>query len=82
MRTRVTVGVISIYMRGMWDNTATSTYPDMRRVSWGQSAQTNTREVSFCNIANGYPINSAQRVLHNTEVKERNIYIYINIYGK
>ena len=31
----------------MWDNTATSTHPDMRRVSWGQSAQTTTREVSF-----------------------------------
>ena len=26
----------------------------------------------LCNIANGYPINSAQRVLNNTEVKERN----------
>ena len=26
----------------------------------------------LCNIANGHPINSAQRVLNNTEVKERN----------
>ena len=51
---------------------ATSTHPDMRRVSWSQSAQTTTREVSFCNIASGHPINSAQRVLNNTEVKERN----------
>ena len=27
----------------------------------------------LCNIANGHSINSAQRVLNNTEVKERNI---------
>ena len=26
----------------------------------------------LCNIASGHPINSAQRVLNNTEVKERN----------
>ena len=32
---------------GMWYNTTTSTHPDMRRVQWGQSAQTTTREVSF-----------------------------------
>ena len=37
----------SAHTRRMWDNTAMSTYPDMRRVSWGQIAQTTTREVSF-----------------------------------
>ena len=31
----------------------------------------------LCNIANGHPVNSAQRVLNNTEVV---IYIYIYIY--
>ena len=38
---------MSALTRRMWDNTATSTHPDMRRVSWGQSAQTTTREVSL-----------------------------------
>ena len=31
----------------MWDNPATPTHPEMRRVSWGQSAQTTTKELSF-----------------------------------
>ena len=35
----------------------------------------------LCNIANGHPINSAQRVLNNTEVKERNIYIFIILFN-
>ena len=56
----------------MWENPAMPTNPDMRRVSWGQSTQTTRKEVSFCNIANGHPINSAQRVLNNTKVEERN----------
>ena len=37
----------SALTRRMRDNTATSTHPDMRGVSWGQSAQTATREVCF-----------------------------------
>ena len=31
----------------MWYNTKTQTHRDMRRVQWGQNAQTTTREVSF-----------------------------------
>ena len=64
----------SALTRRMWDNPATPTHPDMRRVSCGKSAQTTKTEViKLCNIANGHqPINSAQRVLNNTEVKERN----------
>ena len=37
----------SALTRRMWYSTVTPTTPDMRRVSWGQSAQTTTREVSF-----------------------------------
>ena len=43
---------------------------------WGQSAQTTTRVVGVCIIAKGHPLH---RVLNNTEVKERNNYIYIYI---
>ena len=34
----------SALTRRMWYSTVTPTDPDMRRVSWGQSAQTTTRE--------------------------------------
>ena len=37
----------SALTRRMWYSTVTPTDPDMRRVSWGQSAQTTTSEVSF-----------------------------------
>ena len=37
----------SALTRRMWYSTVTPTDPDMRRVSWGQSAQTTTTEVSF-----------------------------------
>ena len=37
----------SALTRRMWYSTVTPTDPDMRRVSWGQSALTTTREVSF-----------------------------------
>ena len=40
----------SVHTRRMWDNTGTSTYPDMRRGSWDQSVQTTTREMSFAYI--------------------------------
>ena len=40
----------SALTRRMWYSTVTPTTPDMRRVSWGQSAQTTTREVSFAYI--------------------------------
>ena len=31
----------------MWDNPVTPMHPDKLRVSWGQSAETTTRGVSF-----------------------------------
>ena len=37
----------SALTRRMWYSTVTPTDPVMRRASWGQSAQTTTREVSF-----------------------------------
>ena len=54
----------------MWYSTVTPTDPDMRRVSWGQSALTTTREVSFAlSLVDTHEL---RRVLNNTEVKERN----------
>ena len=56
--------------RRMWYSTVTPTTPDMRRVSWGQSAQTTAREVSFAlSLVDTHEL---RRVLNNTEVKERN----------
>ena len=65
----------SALTRRMWYSTVTPTDPDMRRVSWGQSALTTTREVSFA--LSLLDTHELRRVLNNTEVKERNIYIYI-----
>ena len=60
----------SALTRRMWYSTVTPTDPDMRRVSWGQSAQTTTREVSFAlSLVDTHEL---RRVLNNTEVKERN----------
>ena len=63
----------SALTRRMWDNTATSTHTDKHRTSWGQSAQTTTREVSF-----GILLADIQSTLNrdNNEVKE---YIYIRM---
>ena len=36
-----------MYMYMYMGQPVTPTHPDMRRVSWGQSAQTTAREVSF-----------------------------------
>ena len=38
----------------------------------GPECSNNHEGSELCNIASGHPINSAQRVLNNTEVKERN----------
>ena len=38
----------------------------------GPKCSNNHEGSELCNIASGHPINSAQRVLNNTEVKERN----------
>ena len=68
----------SALTRRMWYSTVTPTDPDMRKVSWGQSAQTTTREVSFALAL--IDTHELRRVLNNTEVKERNsIYIYSTI---
>ena len=60
----------SALTRRMWYSTVTPTDPDMRRVSWGQSALTTTREVSFALWL--VDTHELRRVLNNTEVKERN----------
>ena len=60
----------SALTRLMWYSTVTTTDPDMRRVSWGQSALTTTREVSFAlSLVDTHEL---RRVLNNTEVKECN----------
>ena len=60
----------SVLTRRMWYSTVTPTDPDMRRVSWGQSALTTTREVSFAlSLVDTHEL---RRVLNNTEVRERN----------
>ena len=56
----------SALTRRMWYSTVTPTDPDMRRVSWGQSAQTTTREVSF-----------ALSLVDTHELRRDSIYIYI-----
>ena len=57
----------SALTRRMWYSTVTPTDPDMRRVSWGQSALTTT---SFAlSLVDTHKL---RRVLNNTEVKERN----------
>ena len=63
----------SALTRRMWYSTVTPTAPDTRRVSWGQSAQTTTREVSFALTL--VDTHGLRRVLNNTEVKERNLHI-------
>ena len=53
----------SALTRRMWYSTVTPTDPDMRRVSWGQSALTTTREVSFAlSLTKSRPLQSVSSV--------------------
>ena len=43
------------------------THPDMRRVTWGQSAQTTTREVSFALLLMDTQLTPQSALQHRSE---------------
>ncbi len=58
----------------------TPTHPRMRRVSWGQSAQTTTRDAGLCNIANEHPLAPLYIYIYIIYIYIYIYYIYIYIY--